>query len=460
MRVLRHVLQSRRPESVFNELQLQDRLFTFVRNKHRPQKIPTLPEDIIMQIFEIVAMLYINEDEGFSLYRWWDLPKEYCRFFKTLSLVCKLWRCLAAKFQGPLQMTVEKFVAPKTWKLPSRQLEHLHLVEGDWFLGRNRSRRIQSLPDCLFDISARLTSLSFEVLLLRYPISQGFLYHAIPKVRRLHIYCEPTNHRLSNKAFFWSDVFNSSTELRAQELALIGLVVYGGATEDISPCTAKVIIIEETVFDFNERNLDWIHLFPSASRVIIARYFLYTASLGISLKSPSIALRSLDITWSTSQHPLCVGTNILSSPNLLNLTVVVGSGSGIRDWPPQIFPLVHPIPNMRNIRSITILGAGELLHMSDLAKFCSSFADPTFCPAVQKVVLSTKRRVVRFSTTLGTACFLPPASHADFRKITAGAEGLEQRGVDMGIGPEHLLHSIWSYRCQSYGWAEYNAEAF
>lgn len=460
MKVLGHVLQARRPESAFNELQLQDRLFAFVRKKRRPQKIPTLPEDIILQIFETVARLYINEDEGFSLYRWWDLPNEYCRFFKTLSLVCKLWRWLAAKFQGPLQMTVEKFVAPKTWKLPSRQLEHLHLVEGEWFLGRNRSRRTQSLPDCLFDTAAHLTSLSFEVLLLRYPISQGFLYHVIPKVRRLHIYCEPTNHRLANKAFFWPDIFNAVTKPRVQELALIGLVVYGGATEDISPCRAKVVILEDTVFDFNERDVDWIHLFPSARRVFIARYFLSGASLGISLTSSSTALLSLDITWSTTQHPLCLGTKILNSPNLLDLTVVVGSGSGIRDWPPEIYPLVHPIPNMRNIRSITILGAGELLHMSHLSEFCSSFADPTFCPAVQQVILSTKRRVVRFSTTLGTACYLPPASLADFRKITAGAEGLERRAVDMGIGPEHLLHSIWSYRCQDYGWAEYDTASF
>ncbi|KAK9897207.1 hypothetical protein P389DRAFT_54546, partial [Cystobasidium minutum MCA 4210] len=444
--MFKKLLQRRHSRSALSKLKFEARPADALHKQDEHVRAPRLPDEIILQILELLANHFLEQAEGYSFDRWWQVPDNYSAFFKSAGLVCKAWRDLTKEFQGPTQVPVIRFISPKAWKSTSGHPVHidkLHLIDADSFINKKRSRLPKALPDCLLVASRFITSLSFEVALLRYPVLKAFLLDVASRSQRLAIYCDTSEERLSKKAFFWSDLFcQDGTHPTLEELALIGLVVYGGATADIRPCNARVITLEDSTFNFNDRNLNWQVLFPRTSRLTIARYCRYGA-LGISLTSPSSTLRSLDITWSKSYHPLSQEANILDSPNLIDLTIVLVSGSAMFPWQEEDSPMLRPFRNMPNIVDITVMGAAELLCINHLAVFCSEFISPTFCPNVRQVILSTERRNIRYAEEYGIVVREPVFTEEQCHQIAVGLEALEKRQPFVIATSKQPGRSIW-----------------
>lgn len=293
-----------------------------IAEKPRTRTIPKLPEEVIIQIFQIIAE---QELSYYDEYRWWYIPVEYSDFFKTASLVSRAWRRLSLEMLHTACISGTTLFAPRRWKQAGKSLSfirNLHLYGGEDVVGKKLSRIPKAIPEPLLAQSSFITSLSFEAVLLRLPPVRALLSDIASRVRRLHIYCPETSTRLSSKAFFWKEATWLFGNTNLQELVLDGIIVYGGETQELQPCSAQMVRLQHVIFEFIDPAVDWIVLFPLAKQLFIERE-RPLGRMGMALNSPSDRLEVLEISWDFQgrHHPLEGFPGILYSPKLPDVDI-------------------------------------------------------------------------------------------------------------------------------------------
>lgn len=366
---------------VFNSLELEPVLSTSLDRYRTRRRAPTLPDEIILQIFQLRA------DEALChLHNPLYCVETIC-FFKNASLVCRRWYRLAGSFLPPVTVSAHALFKVRPHKPIFMRLSRCkNLILDDYGLDSAKPPyyglpKLQ-LPACALACATNITSLNIELSFYSHPGLKDFLQTIATQVNHLSLYARGRAPPLDYLSM------NLHRNSNLEELVLDGIRLIHNESHAAEPLFCSHVVLEDVEV---LGDVDIATVFPNTKRISIYQRKLPSTidnSHFLSLSKPSPQLIHLEIEC-TSVYPLQGRLGILQSPKLRTLRIDIRKecrASYHQPAPPSNAPVL-PGYDMLNLATLDISVTPVGKWAFDMLTICQRLKDPRYCPRLASLPL-------------------------------------------------------------------------